>query len=103
MEELTTLVKLVSELPQLTVWVLLGYLAYKLVQIGSIYGIIRLLILKAYDYKVRPQTFRVGTACINADAAEALNVQLARLSYGVYIHMAGIEKLKKAIDHMESQ
>jgi len=49
MDELKLLIDMVANLPTLAVWVLVGYLAYKVVVVGSIYGVIRLLIIKGHD------------------------------------------------------
>jgi len=50
MEELKLLIEMVANLPTLTVWVLAGYLAYKLSVIGSIYGLTRFGIDRLHDY-----------------------------------------------------
>ena len=49
MEELKLLISMVNDLPALATWVLVGYLIYKITVIGSIYGVIRLLIVKMHD------------------------------------------------------
>jgi hypothetical protein len=55
MEELKILIEMVSHLPTMMVWVLVGYLIYKVSIIGSIYGVIRLLIVKLHDWAVKPK------------------------------------------------
>lgn len=50
MDELKLLIGMVADLPALAVWVLCGYLLYKIVVIGSIYGLIRFAIDKAHDW-----------------------------------------------------
>jgi len=47
LKEITDLIK---DLPELAVWILVGLLFYKVVIIGSYFGIIRLAILKLHDY-----------------------------------------------------
>lgn len=53
MDELKILVDMVAHLPQMVLWVLCGFLAYKLAVIGSIYGLIRFCIGKLYEWAVQ--------------------------------------------------
>ena len=53
MEALKALVELIAALPQLVIWGFLALLAYKVVLVGSIYGVVRLLIIKTHDWAVR--------------------------------------------------
>ena len=55
MEELKLLIEMVANLPALAVWVLVGYLLYKVAIVGSIYGVIRLAIAKLHDWAVQRQ------------------------------------------------
>ena len=55
MEELTILIEMVSELPQMALWVLIGFFIYKVVVVGSIFGVFRLLILKAHSWLTTPK------------------------------------------------
>lgn len=102
MEELKLLIEMVTNLPSLTVWVLAGYLAYKVTVVGSLYGLLRLLIMKLYDWSVTPKVtkFVTGAKYIDEDTAVALSAQISRISGTSYIHMNDVEKLKKAIDSM---
>jgi hypothetical protein len=52
MEELEQLILLIGKLPTLAIWVLVGFFAYKTIVIGSIYGVIKLAIVKLHDWKV---------------------------------------------------
>lgn len=80
-------------------WVLVGYLIYKVAVIGSIYGVIRLLICKMHDWKTQPVKFQIGSKVIDAATAEALQVQIQRLStVGNYIHMSDVVNLRQALD-----
>ena len=101
MDELKLLIEMVANLPTLAVWVLVGYLVYKVAVIGSIYGVIRLLIVKVHDWKTAPQTFKIGGKPINSEVAEELNAQIIRLgqesSYSYY-HLSDVTKLKQALD-----
>lgn len=100
MEELKELISMLAHLPQLTVWVLAGFLAYKLAVVGSIYGVIRLIVVKVHDWKVNPAPvqLRLGTRTINEDVAEALRAQVARIGDSAYIHYRDVQKLKDALD-----
>lgn len=49
MEELKQLIELVLKLPATALWILAGYLFYKLSVIASIYGVIRLAIEKIHS------------------------------------------------------
>lgn len=105
MEELKLLVEMVAGLPTMTVWVLAGYLAYKLAIVGSIYGVIRLAINRLYDYKARPTEaiHKVSGKAINEDVLYDLQVQIARLGTGAYIHSSDVFKLRKALDLVEKE
>ena len=100
MEDLKLLIEMVANLPTLTVWVLVGYLIYKITVIGSIYGVIRLLIVKIHDWATKPKTimFKIGTKPIDESTAEALKEQLARICYGPYFYMSDVQKLREALD-----
>lgn len=101
MDELKLLIDMVAHLPQMALWVLIGFLAYKLAVIGSIYGVIRLLIVKGHDWLTRPRevTLKLGVRAIDEATAEALNAQVARVcGSGLYYHMSDVQKLREAID-----
>ena len=105
MDELKLLIDMVANLPTLAVWVLVGYLCYKVAVVGSIYGVIRLLIIKAHDAMSKPRQvqvdFMVGTTSIDSVTAAGLRAQIMRLSStGNYIHSSDVEKLRKALDAM---
>ena len=55
MEELKELVTMLKDTPTFVLWVLCGYLVYKLAVIGSIYGLIRFAIDKTHDYLTKPK------------------------------------------------
>lgn len=107
MEELQMLVTMVAGLPTLTIWVLAGYLLYRLVIVGSIYGVIRLAIERYHSYKTTPPPakvveHKVAGCCINEDVLQALQVQVIRLATaGGYIHSSSVTKLRDAINLIE--
>ena len=112
MDELKLLVDMVGHLPQMALWVLLGYLVYKLAVVGSIYRVIRYVTKEVFawlslkkaapvEYKeVRPM---LDSICIKA-ALEPFIAQLHRLrGKGVniesdYIHSQSVQWLREAID-----
>ncbi len=55
-DELKELIQLVNGLPHLALWVAAGFWAYKVIVIGSIYGLIRFFIEKAHDWLTAPKT-----------------------------------------------
>jgi hypothetical protein len=73
---------------------------YKVVVIGSIYGVVRLLIVKAHDWATKPKTMalKIGAKPIDETTAEALNAQIARVCNGSYYHMSDVQKLREALD-----
>ena len=108
MDELKLLISMVNDLPTLATWVLVGYLIYKITVIGSIYGVIRLLIVKAHDVLVnrRPAIKDGELRCINDATLQLLTVQVERLRTGTnhYIHEGDVRKLKTALDkYLEKQ
>ena len=109
MEELKLLVATVAGLPTLTVWVLCGYLVYKLTIIGSLYGVIRFGILKFVEWRTMPAPmpapiqYKMGALTINEDVALALSAQLQRLSKTGYIHTSDVAKLRAAMDYIEQR
>ena len=100
MDELKLLIDMVANLPKLAVWVLVGYLVYKVAVVGSIYGVIRLLIIKGHDWATKPKTvaLKIGAKPIDESTAEALNAQIARVCSGQYYHMSDVQKLREALD-----
>jgi hypothetical protein len=114
MEELKILVELLNTLPTLALWIIAAFFAYKVVCIGSMYGIVKLAINKLHDWLVRPPkaerkdispTLR-GITIDNA--MEPLIDQLVRLKgkgVGIdsaYIHGASASWLREAIDAKEA-
>ena len=98
MEELKLLIEMVRNLPALAIWVLAGYLVYKLVVLGSIYGVLRLLIVKAHDFLTGPKQMKLGRKSIDTETASALNEQLDRIGSMHYIHMSDVKTLREALD-----
>jgi uncharacterized membrane protein YhiD involved in acid resistance len=112
MEELKILVDMVAHLPTMAVWVLCGYLVYKVAVVGSIYGVIHfglaqlfgwLKTNKAREVEYKELRVMLDGVCIRA-AIEPLMAQLHRLRGKAvsidssYIHDSSVEWLREAID-----
>jgi hypothetical protein len=110
MEELRMLLEMVAKLPTMAVWVLLGIFAYKVVIVGSIFGVLRLLIIKMHDWLTRPPQHKyveirpmLDGLCVSGTKDELMH-ELKRLR-GVnvcidssYIHPSTVDWLREAID-----
>lgn len=109
MEELQLLVGMVSDLPSMALRVIALFFAYKVVVIGSLYGVIRFVAEKLFDWlrqqKVEYKEIRpmLDGMCIRAET-DYLIGQIGRLrGKGTsiateYIHRASVDWLREAID-----
>ena len=102
MDELKLLIEMVSSLPAMAAWVLVGFFAYKVVVIGSVYGVIRLLITKTHDWLTKPKVvvYDLRGICINEPVSLALTAQISRLPKTTYnyLHASDVVDLAEAID-----
>lgn len=119
MDELKLLIEMVANLPTLAVWVLVGYLIYKIAVIGSIYGLIRFAIDKLHDWLANANQRKIQNVdirayldgvCITSDGTHnALLAQVHRLKgkatniNSTYIHMCSVDWLREAIDDKEAK
>lgn len=107
MDELKELISMVAGLPTVVVWVLVGYLLYKLAVLGSIYGVMRLLIEKAHDWLTKPKRVEwvFDDVVMNATTKAALSQQLVRLCEVKlnYVYFTDTTRLRKAIDLLLEQ
>lgn len=108
MDDLKLLVEMIAHLPSLTVWVLAGYLLYKVAVVGSVFGIIRLLIVKVYEWGTQPRRveFMLDGLAINDWVASALKVEFARLCRDrdfKHIYHSDVDKLRGVLDTMEKE
>lgn len=112
MDELKLLVEMVSSLPAMATWVLVGFFAYKVVVVGSIYGVIRFVAGRCFDWlqqkkakeveykEIRPM---LEGMCIKVETDRLIS-QLNRLrgrGVGIksdYIHGQSVDWLRDAID-----
>lgn len=105
MEELELIVEMIAKLPQTALWVLVGFWAYKVIIIGSVYGLIRFAIDKLHSWlmqrKLQPVDVRLvlDGHCIEG-TKEGLIVQLERVkrATGRFVHDSDVEWLRQAID-----
>lgn len=119
MDELKELITMISHLPALTVWVLVGFLVYKLAVVGSIYGVIRLAIERLFSYlhaKANPPPppppapnqirAKIDSLCITG-VPDDLIAQLRRVAgkglriQSSYIHDQSVAWLAQAISDKE--
>jgi hypothetical protein len=111
MEELKILVGMVADLPQMALWVVALFFTYKVTIVGSIFGVLRLLIIKAHSWLTTPReniVREVKDSDVDRltirDAYPELINQIERLR-GVgrgqrdsrYIHTQDVEWLRDAI------
>lgn len=109
MEELKILVDMFAHLPSTALWVIAFFFVYKITVIGSIYGVIRFVAEKLFDWlkarKVEYKEIRpmLEGVCIKAEIDRVI-AQLHRLrGKGVnirteYIHSQSVDWLREAID-----
>lgn len=113
MEELKLLITLVKDLPAMAIWLLVIFYGYKVVIVGSIYGLFRFAISRLHSWATTPRhkLQRVdilgdirGMTITHDNSHEALIGQLLRLrGRGIpggskYIHGCSVEWLAEAID-----
>jgi hypothetical protein len=108
MEELKLLVDMVANLPQMALWVIAAFFAYKVIVIGSVYGVIRLGIDRLHSWLITPkhelQEIRASVDGVAIGGAlEPLMVQIRRIvgrgsRVGVYAHIDDVQWLREAID-----
>lgn len=112
MDELKLLVEMVANLPSMALWVIAFFFAYKVICIGSIYGVIRFVAGRLFEWlqarksreveykEIRPM---LDGICIKA-STDMLVAQLHRLrGRGIsiaseYIHERSVDWLREAID-----
>lgn len=104
MEDLKLLIEMVAKLPNTALWVLAGYLVYKLAVIGSWFGLARFFIDKLHSWLTK-QNVDVRLLLDGQTVTgtkDALLTQLERVRLqgytGGYIHQSHIDWLREAID-----
>jgi hypothetical protein len=124
MEELKLLVGMVADLPSMALWVIAFFFAYKVTIIGSVYGVIRFVVERWYQYaisenaKVKTEIVRQeihledllnGLTILGDDVKSQLIVQLKRICgkrVGIktdYMHECSVHWLRDAINEKEER
>lgn len=110
MEELKVLIGMVSDLPQMAIWVLVGFFAYKVVVIGSVFGLIKLFIVKFHSWAITPKKElkivqveeRFKGTILGESTSSELELLLRDLREdSSYIHSSDVAKLRKAWNNRE--
>lgn len=104
-EALKEIVGIIKDLPEMALWILSGYFFYKLFIVGSVYGVIRLAIIKIHDYMVRPKEeikkITLSEKFITSDKAYdeflLLIDSLLAAQNSKYVHSSGVRWLKDAV------
>lgn len=111
-EEIRELVDILKETPQYVIWILAGFMAYKMFILGSIYGLIRLAIIKVHDWLVKPKHELVALEYKDqirgllistsekpaADTLRRIKSRKGRMSSTDYLHDDDLQWLEAAID-----
>lgn len=114
MDELKLLVQMVKDLPSMALWVIAFFFIYKVTIIGSIYGVIRLAIERAYGVLIRQKhetvdivpTLRGMVIDGNLDELIGQLLRLRGKAVGIdsqYLHKQSVEWLRQAIDAKEAE
>jgi len=100
MEVLKELMEVVKDMPDMALWVLAGFGAYKLFVLGSIYGIVRLAIVKIHSGLIAASTTEVFEMCESRKTYMDLVYQIRRLRdpWTKSINNKEVEALKKLIE-----
>lgn len=114
MDELQILVNMVAKLPNMALWVLVGFLVYKLALVGSVYGTIKFAIDKWHSYATNPdrktQVVQVRPILDGITIRTELDYLVSQIHRirgkgltvdSEYIHQASVDWLRKAIDAQE--
>lgn len=97
MEELKVIIDMIASLPQLALWVLVGFWAYKVIVIGSIYGAIKFVAQKLFDVFSKPRPMDLDGIVIDKKTSTYLVGQLSRIASTNYIHHSDVVWLADAI------
>lgn len=106
MEELKLLVEMVASLPEMALWVIVMFFAYKTLIVGSVYGLIRFVVMKLHDWAIAKKgagsvklSNKFDNLCIGGNESD-LAVQLERCKRhtGIYLHGSDVDWLRAAID-----
>lgn len=97
MEEIKELINLINQLPHLAMWVLVGFWAYKVIVVGSIYGLIKFVvtnIVRLFNKGAEEVTYlQVGGHFMSEAAFDHLLFKLKMVGGRVWITESCIDKL----------
>jgi hypothetical protein len=112
MDEIKQLIEMIAKLPQLAIWVLVAFWAYKVIVIGSVYGVIRFVVEKAHSWAVCPKELNVRPMlerwCIPGEADDFI-AQVKRIKGkgtrmgSEYVHGCSVAWLREAINEKEAR
>ena len=115
MEELKLLVQMVASLPAMAMWVIAFFFVYKVVVVGSIYGLIRFAIDKAHNWLTtakdrieKVETLPMIRGMTIDSELEYFIGQISRIRgkavsvHSTYVHRQSVDWLKEAIDAKEA-
>lgn len=97
MEELKVIIDMIASLPQVALWVLIGFWAYKVIVVGSIYGTLRFVAEKIYMAYTKPKVMSLDGISMSKEVATYLVGQVSRIASTNYIHHADVVWLADAI------
>jgi phage FluMu gp28-like protein len=97
MEELKVIIDMIASLPQLALWVLVGFWAYKVIVIGSIYGTVKFISQKVYEVATKPKEMSLEGLAMNKGVANFLHGQVSRIATTNYISHSDVVWLADAI------
>ena len=106
MDELKELVALVVQLPEYALWALLGFLAYKLAVVGSVYSLCRFVVEKLYAGFTAPRVerFKINGHWMSEVEEAALNGLLTRAgSRGGTLAPDTVDRMHRALNLLEEQ
>lgn len=103
MDELRELIQLITHLPTFALWILLGFLFYKLAILGSVYGVIRLALNHLHSWATRERKVTVkgtfGGIHYEEYTGKLLEAQLKRLmGTSMFLSVENVRTLEKILD-----
>lgn len=106
-EAVKELAEIIKHLPEYTIWVLLGLLAYKLFVVGSIYGCIRLAINRLSEFlmkeKVVIKKIELEGHFIDTATYHSFMALINSVKKSSYVHSSDLENIRKAVEKIKSE
>lgn len=108
MEELKELVEVINTLPHLALWIIAGVTLYKVVVVGSIYGVIRYAVGKFVEWKTAPTEYYIDDVLVNERDAARIDAAVrslissschgTALEGGRFMYSADIDKFEAVVN-----